>query len=323
MRTRAGEGYTTGFFNTTTSKKVSAWIKTWRGQGWDPQDLVINLGANDSGHCGTSLTCAREAIMHVVDTVGPGHRIWWPQITRSPFFVNQQNTWNTALLQIAAERGDFFTWDWPAVMAPGPFASPDKTHLNPSGYRLRSELMAHEITAGLAFARRVGPDVELPESTGDLSEYFPLLPTRLWDTRVDGSGALAARGTLELELRADVPDGTIAVAVNLTSTGTSAAGYLSAPVCDQETNDVSSVNHRAGVTRAALAIVPVASDGTICIFTLAAGHVIVDLQGSFVPPNSGGVLFTPTTSPIDCSTHGSPVERQPLRSKFPRARRRP
>ena len=32
-------------------RRSSNWITTWRSQGWDPVDVVINLGANDSGLC--------------------------------------------------------------------------------------------------------------------------------------------------------------------------------------------------------------------------------------------------------------------------------
>ena len=39
---------------------VSYWIKAWRAEGWDPVDVVINLGANDSGAC--SVECARASI---------------------------------------------------------------------------------------------------------------------------------------------------------------------------------------------------------------------------------------------------------------------
>ena len=55
VRMRAGEGYSTGAFNTNSTWKVSNWITTWRSQGWDPVDLVINLGANDSGLCGANV----------------------------------------------------------------------------------------------------------------------------------------------------------------------------------------------------------------------------------------------------------------------------
>jgi hypothetical protein len=39
------------------------------------------------------------------------------QITRSPEHQPWADTWNLALRQIAAERVDVATWDWPAVMA--------------------------------------------------------------------------------------------------------------------------------------------------------------------------------------------------------------
>ena len=133
VRLRAGEGYSTGQFGVELSFRSSYWITQWRSQGWDPPNVIVNLGANDSGFCNVDLACAREAIMHLVDTIGPGHKIWWPQITRLYTHQGQQDNWNLALQQIADERDDFYTWDWPTVMATGPFPSSDGTHLAPEG----------------------------------------------------------------------------------------------------------------------------------------------------------------------------------------------
>ena len=125
--------------------------------------MLVNLGANDSGFCtARDVDCAYRSIMHLVDTIGPGHRIWWPKITRFPYYRSQQDTWNAALDRVAAERTDFFTWDWPTVMADGPFPTPDNTHLGPDGYRLRSRLMAEAFTAALARGERIGGDAPDP-----------------------------------------------------------------------------------------------------------------------------------------------------------------
>ena len=152
VRLRAGEGYSTGSSASSCRSGSSYWITQWRSEGWDPPNVIVNLGANDSGFCNLDLACARGAIMHLVDTIGPGHKIWWPQITRLYTHQGQQDTWNLALQQIADERDDFYTWDWPTVMASGPFPSSDGTHLAPDGYRRRSQLMAEAFTGDIAVA---------------------------------------------------------------------------------------------------------------------------------------------------------------------------
>ena len=294
IRAQAGGGYSTGAFGVELSYRSSYWIERWRSEGWDAPNVLVNLGANDSGFCSSNTTCAYEAIMHLVNTIGPGHRIWWPKITRLYTHQHQANAWNAALDRVAAERPDFFTWDWPTVMANGPFPSSDNTHLSPDGYRLRSRLMAETFTADLARARRVGGDAPLPAAIGVPSEYEPLAPQRIVDTREGPPGRLDAGDVLEVDLAPFVPDGTTAVAVNLTSAESDSGGYLTAYPCDRERRTVSNVNYAKGRSRGALAIVPVAVDGRLCVFSPTAGHVIVDLQGAFVP---SGSRFTPLGQP--------------------------
>ena len=113
IKYRAGEGYNTsgsGGFGATS------WLATWRAQGWDAPNVLINLGANDSGFCGSNIECARRRIQDVVDVIGPGHTIWWPQITRFYTKSAEQNNWNRALQEFADNRSDFITWDWPAEL---------------------------------------------------------------------------------------------------------------------------------------------------------------------------------------------------------------
>lgn len=291
IRAQAGEGYQTGRFPTNTTWKATYWIDVWRSQGWDAPNVLVNIGANDSGICGTDVACAYDAITHLADRIGAERQIWWPKITRGGFNVVQGTTWNTALDRVAAERPNFFTWDWPSVMASGPFPSRDNTHLGPDGYRLRSVLMAAQLTADLARAQEVGGPAPLPATIGSPTDYVPLTPDRVLDTRADAPGALAPQGTLTVDLTDHVPEGTTAVAVNLTSARTGAEGYLSAHPCDRARGDVSSVNHAAGVPRGAMAIVPLAADGTLCVYSEAGGDVIVDLQGAFVP--DGGTRLVP------------------------------
>jgi hypothetical protein len=297
IRARAGEGYSTGAFNSATMAKATYWIDQWRREGWNPRDVLVNLGANDSGICRTDLACARRAILHLVDHIGPGHRIWWPKITRYRELREQADNWNLALEQIAAERPDVFTWDWPAEMASGFYPSPDDTHLSADGYRRRSAVMARELTADLAIGSRTGADAPLPAAAGAPSTFVPLPPVRVLDTRrlgdADTGGApIPAGGSVEIDMTPHVPEGAVAVAVGLTSAATDDAGFLTAYACDGAPGTVSNVNHAAGVARGSLGVVPLSADGRLCVFTRAAGHVIVDLQGAFVPDRSG-VGFEP------------------------------
>lgn len=297
VRFRAGEGYSTGAFPVPLEFRATYWLAQWRAQGWETRDVIVNLGANDSGFCGTDLGCARAAILHVVDAIGPGHRIWWPMITRLYTHAAQQDTWNTALAQLAAERPELHTWDWPTEMASGGYPSNDGTHLSPDGYRRRSQRMAEEATAALAVAERTGADAALPPALGEPSTYVPLTPTRVLDTRHQPPGRLPAGGTVTLDLGAAVPPGTVAVAANLTAAGPGGDGYLTAHPCDRPRREVSSVNHRAGEDRGALAVIPLSADGTLCVFSFAPADVIVDLQGAFVATGATSSRFTPLASP--------------------------
>lgn len=293
VRMRAGEGYRTGHNSATpASMDVGAWITTWRSQGWDPVDVVVNLGANDSGFCvRNDVACARASIEHLLGVIGPGHRIWWPKITRFYTYSDQQNTWNTALDQIAAERDDVWTWDWPTEMRTGGYSSPDMTHLSADSYRKRSAVMAREITADLAAGTQTGGDAPLPAGNGERAGFVPLPPERVLDTREGGAAPLAAGSVVEVDLTGHVPEGTVAVAVGMTSDQTTEAGFLTGYACGRRRGDVSNVNHAAGVPRGSMGVVPVPDDLRLCVYTHAAGHVIVDLQGAFVP--DGGVGFSP------------------------------
>ena len=297
VRMRAGEGYSTGAFNTNSTWKVSNWITTWRSQGWDPVDLVINLGANDSGLCGANVTCAYDAIMHLVNTIGPGHRIWWPKITRFFTYTDQQNAWNQALDQVAAERADFWTWDWPTEMLTGGYSSPDRTHLSADSYRKRSQVMSREITADLVQASHVGGDAPLPQAIGTPSTFVPLPPIRVGDTRIGGGPPVAGGSAVEIDMTPHVPSGTTAVAVNLTSDQAAGPGFLTGYPCDRPRSEVSNVNYAPGVARGALGVIPLSADGHLCVFSRATSHVIVDLQGAFVTGSSDGARLTPLEPP--------------------------
>jgi hypothetical protein len=297
VRARAGGGYTTGKWNTGEAR-ASYWINLWRQFNWDPVDVVVNLGGNDSGFCGTDLACAREAIMHLLDTIGPGHRIWWSKSTHHWVHLAKAINWNTALDQIAAERDDLFIWDWPTAMEAGNFPTSDNIHLSPDGYRTRSALMAHEITADLATGERTGGDVPLPAPAGPPSALEPIdPPARIVDTRSDPPGYVSAGTRLVVDVSDHVPAGSTAVAAYVSATETGGPGFLTAYECSAGRPDASSANYRHGDTRGAVAIVPISADGKFCLYTDADAHLLVDIQAAFVAISTGGLKLNPLATP--------------------------
>jgi hypothetical protein len=290
IKFRAGEGY-----NTRNSPQVGApfWLNLWRSQGWDAPNVLINLGANDSGDCVTSISCARDSIQRVVDEIGPGHQIWWPQITR--FFTKQpeQDTWNQALQEFADNRSDFFTWDWPSELSQYP--SSDGTHLGPDGYRARSVRMADLFTHDIAQARRTGGDVALPTATRTPSTFVSVPATRIVDTRTDGSGRLRQNTTRRINFGDSLPSEATAVALYVGSARSSTNGFLSAAPCG-ETTASSTVNYRNRVNVGAPTIVALGTRDDICIFSSGDTELIVDLQGAFVD-GVAGLTFQPFDAP--------------------------
>lgn len=115
----------------------------------------------------------------------------------------------------------------------------------------------------------------------------PLPPSRIYDSRTGGLTAAPARSTrvIAVEGHGGVPaTGVSAVAINLTVTEPTAPGWLSAgsqsPPADALTSSVNFLPHQ---NRAALAMVPVAADGTISVLNGSSGtaHIVVDVIGYF------------------------------------------
>jgi SpoIID/LytB domain protein len=104
---------------------------------------------------------------------------------------------------------------------------------------------------------------------------------RLLDTRTTGA-RLAAGDRVAVAVAgpgAPVPAGAHAAVVVVTGTGADLAGYLTAYPCDRPRPLASNVNYTAGGDAGNLATVPLAADGTLCVSSLRAVDVVVDLVG--------------------------------------------
>ena len=127
----------------------------------------------------------------------------------------------------------------------------------------------------------------------DITGIFPndsgfgvVAPTRWLDTRaLPGRRLVPARSTIELDLddvrdRAGFDGDPAAVAVVATSAEATAPGFLRITTCGSDAG-TSNVNYLGSAPSPNLVIVEPDADGRICVYTLAAAHVIVDLFGVF------------------------------------------
>jgi hypothetical protein len=60
-----------------------------------------------------------------------------------------------------------------------------------------------------------------------------------------------------------------------------AAGYATVWPCGTPMPEASNVNFAAGATAANGVIAPVGADGSVCVFTSANAHLVVDIAGWF------------------------------------------
>ena len=145
-----------------------------------------------------------------------------------------------------------------------------------------------------ACAGRSAPVVGSAPPVAGAARYTPIDPVRLIDTR-NGIGTaaqpVAAGCTLVVDPGLDAS--ATAVAVNLTSVEPSVAGFVTAYPCGVDRPTASVVQAVANRTIAGASVVPLGADGTFCIYTYSATHLLVDLFGSYAP--SAGQKFEPVS----------------------------
>lgn len=117
--------------------------------------------------------------------------------------------------------------------------------------------------------------------TGAL-RFTPITPDRKLDTRITGRASTIA---------IQAPVGADAVAATLTVTEGGTPGFLTAYPCSSSPPLVSNVNWQPGETVAGAVFVPVASDGTFCVFTNSPTDVVVDVTGVF--SDTSALRFSP------------------------------
>lgn len=172
----------------------------------------------------------------------------------------------------------------------------------PNGYTLQAQMAAGGapaiFTSTVYNFTTVTPNVPPDELAFRVFEtsFTEPLPARLLDTRpagvtadglFQGGGLRAAGSVLELDIggRQTIPADAEAVVLNITAVSSAAGGWITAWPCDADQPSASSLNMAAGKTSANLAISKFSATGTVCLFTSAVTHVLVDAL-SFFPAGS-------------------------------------
>jgi hypothetical protein len=103
------------------------------------------------------------------------------------------------------------------------------------------------------------------------------------DGQQQATGAAAAGSvtTVHVRGRVGVAADAGAALINVTVTEPAAPGYITVFPCGSAPPTASNLNYATGSTIANLVAAPVGADGTFCIFTQSAAHLIVDVDGFF------------------------------------------
>ncbi|HLK49535.1 MAG TPA: putative Ig domain-containing protein [Bryobacteraceae bacterium] len=137
----------------------------------------------------------------------------------------------------------------------------------------------------------------VPPSSGTL-QFYPLTPCRLLDTRNSpgtfGGPSLVAGAGRSFPIQSSscgVPAGAAAYAFNVTAVPQGALGFLTAWPTGQAQPFVSTLNSYDGTVLANAAIVPAGAGGAVSFYATNNTDLVVDINGYFAPPGTGGLNF--------------------------------
>jgi len=131
-------------------------------------------------------------------------------------------------------------------------------------------------------------------------EFYPLIPCRIADTRnptapLGGPSLTGGTGrAFPVQSSAcGIPSTAKAYSLNITAVPHAGLGYLTTWPTGQSQPVVSTLNSSTGAVTANAAIVPAGTGGDISIFVSDTSDVLLDVNGYFAPPATGGLsLYT-------------------------------
>mgnify|MGYP002630253548 CR=1 FL=1 len=127
------------------------------------------------------------------------------------------------------------------------------------------------------------------------SGFESVNPARLLETRIgpnlkttdgqfQGVGREGDGDTIEFQVtgRGGIPEGAEAASLNVVAISADGPGYLTVYPCDQARPDpAASVNYNGGDVRPNAVLTKLSVTGTVCIYTLRATDIVVDVNGAF------------------------------------------
>ena len=132
-------------------------------------------------------------------------------------------------------------------------------------------------------------------------QFYPMAPCRVADTRQGSgpfgapflSGGAAARSFPMQTSSCNVPAAAQAYALNFTAVPHGPLGYITAWPTGQSQPPISTLNASTGKVTANAAIVSTGTAGAISVYASNDTDLVIDINGYFAPPGSGGLdLFT-------------------------------
>ena len=132
-------------------------------------------------------------------------------------------------------------------------------------------------------------------STSGLA-FYPLTPCRIVDTR-NASGPLggptiaggSSRAFPILSSNCNIPSSAQAYSLNVTAVPHGSLNYLTIWPTGETQPYVSTLNAPTGTVVANAAIVPAGTSGEVSVFVYNTSDVVLDVNGYFAPPASGGL----------------------------------
>jgi hypothetical protein len=141
----------------------------------------------------------------------------------------------------------------------------------------------------------------VPPASGTL-QFYPMAPCRVLDTRNSngtfGGPAITGGTSRSFPIRASacgIPSNATAYAFNVTVVPRGFLGYLTAWPTGQPQPGASTLNSLDGTVLANAAIVPAGTGGAVSFYAMNTTDVVVDLNGYFAPPGTGGLNFYTVT----------------------------
>jgi hypothetical protein len=158
------------------------------------------------------------------------------------------------------------------------------------------------VLVGLVLALAPGTRASAQAAPG-ASRLVAVAPERLLDTRETGA-AVPIGGVVEVTVagRAGAPPEAVAAVVTLTATEVTGAGFVTAWPSGAPLPPTSNLNLAPGDIRSSTAVVPLGAAGSFSVRTTAAAHLVVDLQGYWVPSGptaEGRVVGLPPARVLD------------------------